>query len=153
MSNCVHLITVGKLKNKELESIEANYAKRINSPSLKIHEVKAKAENKEAEGKVVITKINELSKNNKAFSIVLTEWGTEYTSLKFSEFLFSKIAQSMNVVFIICGAEGPSQELLDHCDSKISLSKLTFPHKIARLLFIEQLYRAITIENNHPYHN
>jgi len=153
MSNCVHLITVGKLKNKELESIEANYAKRINSPNLKIYEVKAKAENKEAEGKVVISKLNELSKNSKTFSVVLTEWGTEYTSLNFSKFLFSKISKSMNVVFIICGAEGPSQELLDYCDSKISLSKLTFPHKIARLLFIEQLYRAITIENNHPYHN
>lgn len=153
MSNSIHLITVGKLKSKELSSIEDNYAKRISSPNLKIHEVKAKAEKKDLEGKVVIAKINELSKNSKMYSVVLTEWGKEYTSIEFSKFLFSKLSTSMNIVFIICGAEGPSDELLDYVDSKFSLSKLTFPHKIARLLFIEQLYRAITIKNNHPYHN
>jgi 23S rRNA (pseudouridine1915-N3)-methyltransferase len=151
MSKYVHLITVGKLKNKELEKIEMDYLKRINN--LKIHEVKAKAENKDLEGKVVISKIQELCKGQDPYPIVLTEWGKEYTSIEFSKFVFSKIENSLNVVFVICGAEGPSEELLEYSKSQFSLSKLTFPHKIARLLFIEQFYRAITIHNNHPYHN
>jgi len=151
MSKYVHLITVGKLKNKELEKIEMDYLKRVTN--LKVHEVKAKAENKNLEGKVVISKIEELTKGSNSYPIVLTEWGKEYTSTEFSKFVFSKIESGLNIVFVICGAEGPSEELLSYSKSQFSLSKLTFPHKIARLLFIEQFYRAITIHNNHPYHN
>lgn len=151
MSKFVHLITVGKLKNKELEKIEMDYLKRVSN--LKIHEVKAQAQNKEQESKTVISKIEELTRSQESHSVILTEWGTQYTSPEFSQFLFSKIESGINIVFVICGAQGPSQELLDYSKSQISLSKLTFPHKIARLLFIEQFYRAITIHNNHPYHN
>jgi len=59
----------------------------------------------------------------------------------------------MELIFVICGAEGPSQSLLDASNAKLSLSKLTYPHKLARLIFVEQFYRAMTINDGHPYHN
>ena len=153
MSKTVHLIVVGKLKDKHLEAIEANYMQRIKSPGLKLHEVKAKAESKNAEASEVIKKIQEISKDSQVHIVALSEFGKEYDSVSFSQKVFKLIENSNKLIFIIAGAEGFSSELLNMAKDKISLSQMTFPHKLARILFIEQFYRAITIKNNHPYHN
>jgi len=154
MSKTVHLIVVGKLKDKHLESLEKNYLQRINNPDLQIVELKAKAENKKAEGQDVLKKIKDISKESSSYIIALCEQGKEYDSPKFSKWLFDLIElEQKNIFFVIAGAEGHSDEFMTHVSAKISLSKLTFPHKIARILFIEQFYRAITIKNKHPYHN
>ena len=153
MSKTAHLIVVGKLKDKNLEAIELSYLKRINNPVLNIHEVKARAENKVQEGTEVLKKIKDISKEQTPYIIALSEFGKEYESPNFSRWVFDKIENNKVVVFLIAGAEGHSQEILDLAQAKLSLSKLTFPHKIARILFVEQFYRALTIKNNHPYHN
>lgn len=154
MSKSVHLIVVGKLKDRNLEQIEQSYHVRIKSPELIIHEVKAKAEDKIAEGQEVLKKIKEISKESSAHVIALCEFGKEKDSISFSRWLFNKLEDSnKKVIFIIAGAQGHSDDIMQLVSDKISLSKLTFPHKIARILFIEQLYRAITIKNKHPYHN
>lgn len=153
MSNNATLIVIGKLKDKSLEQIEEGYLKRIKSPSLKIIELKAKAEDKVAEGSLILQKIQELSKNGSSFIVALTENGKQYDSHTFSSWVFDKITQNQNVFFLIAGAEGFSEQVLGQVQMQLSLSKLTFPHKLARILFIEQFYRAITIKNNHPYHN
>ncbi len=147
-----HLITVGKLKDKNLEAIENDYLKRIKNPKLNIHEVKAKAENKDLEAQVVLKKIADLAKNN-PFICVLTEFGDEFESPKFSQWIYQKIESQQDVFFVIAGAEGPGEELLAKAQARLSLSKLTFPHKLARILFVEQFYRAMTIRDGHPYHN
>jgi 23S rRNA (pseudouridine1915-N3)-methyltransferase len=54
---------------------------------------------------------------------------------------------------MIAGAEGFSSEVLKLCQERLSLSELTFPHKLARIILVEQLYRAQTIRTGHPYHN
>ena len=146
----VYLLTVGKLKDKNLEAIEYSYIKRINNPKLKIVEVKSSAENKEAEAKEILKKIYSLSSN--PFVITLTEFGKELDSYKFSKWFFNTL-ENKDIFFVICGAEGPDKILLDKTDYKLSLSQMTMPHKLARIIFIEQIYRAITIEQNHPYHN
>lgn len=153
MSKTAHLIVVGKLKDKSLEAIELSYLKRINNPNLQIHEVRARAENKIQEGSEVLKKIKDVSKDQTPYIIVLSEFGSEYESPDFSRWVFDKIENQKVVFFIIAGAEGHSEELLAASNAKLSLSKLTFPHKIARILFVEQFYRALTIKNNHPYHN
>ena len=79
----MHLITVGKLKDKHLEAIEYDYLKRINQPKLSIHEVKASAENRDSEAQIVLKKIESLNKN--AFVILMTEFGKEFESPKFSK--------------------------------------------------------------------
>ena len=154
MSKTVHLIVVGKLKDKNLEELENSYFKRISNPDLKIHEVKARAENKDAEGQEVLKRVKDICKDSPPYLVALCEFGKERESVDFSKWLFDKVEnQHKNIIFLIAGAEGHSEEIMQQVSDKVSLSKLTFPHKIARILFIEQFYRAITIKNNHPYHN
>lgn len=147
----MHLITVGKLKDKNLETIENDYLKRIAQPKLIIHEVKASAENKDAEALTVVKKIESIHKN--AFVILLTEFGKEFESPKFSKWHFSKLTENQEVIYVICGAEGPGEELKKRANFKLSLGKFTMPHKLARIILVEQLYRAQTIHTGHPYHN
>ena len=148
-----HLIVIGKLKDKNLEAIENDYLKRISNPRLLIHEVKAKAENKDLEAQIVIKKIQEITKGDKAYLVALSEFGTEFHSPEFSKWIFNKVENQAHLIFLIAGAEGHGKEVLEQVNASISLSKLTFPHKIARVIFVEQFYRALTIKNGHPYHN
>jgi 23S rRNA (pseudouridine1915-N3)-methyltransferase len=149
----IHLIVVGKLKDKNLESIESDYAQRIRNPDLKIHEVRANAENIDIEASNVVKKISEINVKTKSSIFALAENGSEFNSVNFSNFVFNELEINQSVIFIIAGACGHGKEVLDIINGKISLSKLTFPHKIARIIFVEQFYRALTIHNAHPYHN
>jgi 23S rRNA (pseudouridine1915-N3)-methyltransferase len=153
VAKSLNLIVVGKLKDSNLEAIENDYLKRINNPELLIHEVKASAENKEAEGEAILKKIKELSPNGTVYLIAMTEWGKRSTSVAFAEWTRQLIDRPAKIFFIIAGAEGFSEEVLKNCHERISLSELTFPHKLARILLVEQLYRAQTIRSGHPYHN
>jgi 23S rRNA (pseudouridine1915-N3)-methyltransferase len=150
MARQIHLIVVGKLKDSHLEAIEADYLKRINNPELIIHELKASAENKEAEGEVILKKVKDLGGGH---VVAMTEWGKRFTSVAFAEWSTSLIERSSRLIFVIAGAEGFSSEVLNLCQERLSLSELTFPHKLARILLVEQLYRAQTIRSGHPYHN
>lgn len=152
MARELHLIVVGKLKDTHLEALELDYLKRINNPPLIIHEVKANAENKLAEGEAVLKKIRDLAVGG-AHLIAMTEWGKRFTSLAFADWTKGLVEKPGKVFFIISGAEGFSEEVLKQCQEQISLSELTYPHKIARLILVEQLYRAQTIRTGHPYHN
>ena len=153
MAKSLNLIVVGRLKDPHLESLEHDYLKRINNPELIIHEVKASAENKEAEGEAILKKIRDLSQGGGTHLIAMTEWGKRSTSVAFAEWTKGLIERPAKIFFLIAGAEGFSEEVLKACQERISLSELTFPHKLARILLVEQLYRAQTIRSGHPYHN
>lgn len=87
-------------------------------------------------------------------AVLLDEHGKELTSLQFASYIEQKkqvIARRL--VFIIGGPYGFSPEIYDRCHEKLSLSKMTFSHQMVRLFFTEQLYRAMTILNNEPYHH
>jgi 23S rRNA (pseudouridine1915-N3)-methyltransferase len=145
-----HLITVGKLKDKNVRSLEEDYLKRIKNPLLKIHELKAHSENLEKEAAEVLAKLNSL---NNPYPIVLAENGQQFNSVKFSEWLYGKFENHHgDICFIIGGAAGHGQQVLSMAKSKISLGEMTYPHQLARLLLVEQLYRAQTIHERHPYH-
>lgn len=147
----LHLICVGKLKDKSLINIENDYLKRIKNPLLTIHEVKASATDMNTEGRAVLKKIESISSD--VFVILLTETGKSFESTAFSKWITQKQETQSHIAFVICGAEGPSLELKNRADDQLSLSPLTFPHKIARILLTEQIYRAQTILSGHPYHN
>jgi 23S rRNA (pseudouridine1915-N3)-methyltransferase len=153
MARQIHLIVVGKLKDANLEAVEADYLKRINNPELIIHEVKASAENKEVEGEAILKKVRDLSQGTGTHLIAMTEWGKRSTSVAFAEWTRPLFEKPFKIFFLIAGAEGFSEEVLKSCQERISLSELTFPHKLARILLVEQLYRAQTIRSGHPYHN
>lgn len=152
MARELTLLVVGKLKDSHLEALEADYLKRIVNPSLQVLEVKASAENKEAEGEALLKKIKEIAPNG-SHVIAMSEWGKKMTSVQLAEWSEGLIQKPQKVIFVIAGAEGFSEAFLKTIQEKISLSDLTFPHKLARLLLVEQIYRAQTIRNKHPYHN
>jgi len=84
----------------------------------------------------------------------LDERGKEFTSVQFAEFIEKKTHTSIKrLVFVIGGAYGFSPAVYEAANEKVALSKMTFPHQLIRLIFIEQLYRAMTILNNEQYHH
>jgi len=88
------------------------------------------------------------------YIVLLDEHGRSFSSLQFSEYLERKILTvPKNLVFIIGGPYGFSQKVHKAAQEKISLSKMTFSHQLVRLIFAEQLYRALTILNRLPYHH
>ncbi len=88
------------------------------------------------------------------FCVLLDDKGTEYTSLLFASFLQRQMASgAKRLVFVVGGPYGFSPEVYQRADSKISLSRLTFSHQMVRLIFVEQLYRGMTILRGEPYHH
>ena len=118
-------------------------------PDLKKNKKYTRNEQKEKEGELILKRI----KDNEEI-IILDENGKEYNSGNFSTYLEKKMINgTKNVVFIIGGPYGFSQKIHERTKSKIALSKMTFSHQMVRLIFIEQLYRAMTIIRGEPYHH
>ena len=104
---------------------------------------------KEKEGEEILKAVH-----SGDFIVLLDEHGQDFTSLKFSEYLERKThTVSKSLVFIIGGAYGFSQKVQEAAQEKIALSKMTFSHQLVRLIFVEQLYRAMTIIHHEPYHH
>ncbi|MCK6596315.1 MAG: 23S rRNA (pseudouridine(1915)-N(3))-methyltransferase RlmH [Bacteriovoracaceae bacterium] len=148
----VHLITVGALKDTNLEFLENDYLKRLTLFKFSIHELKAHSEDLNKEAKEVIKKLNDIGKASSRKIVLLEERGKKFSSPKFSEWFNDFLENHDPIIFIIGGAAGHGKEVLDLPHASLSLSEMTFPHKIARLLLIEQIYRAETIIKGHPYH-
>ena len=148
----IHIISIGKLKDKSVLSLENDYLKRFSDPKIVIHECKAHAENIDLEMKEISQKLKQLEKNKALESFIMTEHGKTYSSTKFSRLFFSHLEQAKDVAFIIGGAAGFSKSFLSLNRNHVSLSPMTFPHRLARLLLVEQIYRACTINKGHPYH-
>ena len=86
--------------------------------------------------------------------ILLDENGKEYNSVAFSEFIQQQMNSGIkNLVFVVGGPYGFSEEIYKRANGKISLSKMTFSHQMVRLFFVELIYRAMTILKNEPYHH
>ncbi len=86
--------------------------------------------------------------------ILLDETGKQFTSKEFAGYISQKqMENKKKLVFVLGGAYGFSDEIYKLANEKISLSKMTFPHQMVRLIFSEQLYRAFTIIKNEPYHH
>ncbi len=137
----VFLLCPFKVKDKNILALESEYLKRITELDFKIIEVKDKES--------IPPKIKELGK---ALVILLEEKGKEFNSLDFANHLENQLNSSSKIIFVLGGADGHAEETLKLKNGSLSLSLLTFPHQLARLLFIEQIYRALTILKKHPYH-
>ena len=155
----VRIVCVGKLKEKYFEDACAEFQKRLSRfCSLEIAEVadeKApeslhpKDEDlvREKEGKRILKAIGP-----KDFVVALAIDGKQTTSEAFSAYLAEKEAEARPLTFVIGGSLGLSPEVYARADAKLSFSKMTFPHRIARLLLLEQLYRGFKILHNEAYH-
>ena len=85
--------------------------------------------------------------------VLLDEHGAERRSIEFASWLQQKMNTARRVVFVIGGPFGFSGDVYARADEKISLSRMTFPHQMVRVVFAEQLYRAFTIINGERYHH
>lgn len=84
--------------------------------------------------------------------IALDEHGSELSTRELAGWLATRLGQAQDLAFLIGGPDGLSREVLARSDFTLSLSRLTLPHALARVLLSEQLYRAHTILTHHPYH-
>ncbi len=84
--------------------------------------------------------------------VVLDEKGDDLTTLKLARRLEAWMQDGRDVSLLIGGADGLDEELKQQADDRLRLSSLTLPHGMARLLLCEQLYRAVSVLKNHPYH-
>jgi len=109
----------------------------------------SEAQQKVAEGKSLLAALDASD-----HVVLLDEHGTERTSVDFGQWLQRRMASgSKRLVFVVGGPYGFSQEVYDRASEMISLSKMTFPHELVRLIFVEQLYRGFTILRHEPYHH
>ncbi len=135
------IIAVGKIKKKWIQEGIEMYLKRL--PGLEVIEIK---DNKQAKEEHTIKEM--ISKNQ--ILVTLNENGQSFTSKQLANKLLN--SHNQNIIFVIGGSLGLTPNLNDFASWQLSLSPLTFPHEIARLLLIEQLYRAKTITQGAPYH-
>ncbi len=142
----IHLFAVGKPKLSYVSLGIEEYQKRFPSTfQLHLHYLKASQPDKEIKAFIEATP--------KMRRVLLDETGKNYTSRTFARQLQTwHEQQPLPIAFLIGGAEGHSLSVKKESPHLISLSTLTFPHEMALLLFIEQLYRAHTILSRHPYH-
>ncbi len=84
--------------------------------------------------------------------VALDEHGRQVTTRELAELLARWMAEGRDTTLVIGGADGLAAGLLDRAETRLALSRLTLPHALARVVLAEQLYRAASLLNNHPYH-
>lgn len=152
------LLQTGKTTEKNIAEVAELYAARIRKycgfeivtlPDLKSTKNMSVQEQKTKEGIKIIQ-----SFNTDDYVILLDEKGREFKTSEFStwiEKLF--MLRKKRIVFVIGGPWGFSEEVYNRADFRMALSRMTFPHQLVRLLFLEQLYRVFTIIKGEPYHH
>ena len=154
----ITLLVVGKTSNNYLSQGINEYTKRLSFyipfnieylSDIKNAKNLTFEQQKHAEGNAILA-----ATEKSDFVVLLDERGKEFTSMEFSKYIEKKkAAVPKRLLFIIGGPYGFSDEVYARANDKISLSKMTFNHEMVRLFFTEQLYRAMTIINNEPYHH
>ncbi|WP_040250419.1 23S rRNA (pseudouridine(1915)-N(3))-methyltransferase RlmH [Psychroserpens mesophilus] len=154
----IKLLAIGKTDNKQLQALIDDYQKRLGFyvkfefdiiPDLKKAKNLSEDQQKQKEGELILNKLNPTD-----VLILLDENGKQLDSVAFSNYLQKHMNSGIKqLVFVIGGPYGFSQEVYQKANGKLSLSKMTFSHQMIRLFVIEQLYRGFTILRNEPYHH
>ena len=150
----IKIISIGSQPSKEINHLIYSYSHKISAYS-KIEwinlQLKSKDKNikikKELESQNILSKID-----SNAFVISLDEKGQTFSSVEMSQQLEKIMLNHSNINFIIGGADGLDQAVLDKSNLVMSLSNLTLPHQLVKVFLIEQIYRSYSIINNLPYH-
>ncbi|WP_029033734.1 23S rRNA (pseudouridine(1915)-N(3))-methyltransferase RlmH [Salinimicrobium terrae] len=154
----IKLLTIGKTDDANLHNLIDTYVNRLGHynkfeleiiPDLKKTKNLSVDQQKTAEGKLILDKLN-----TSDFVVLLDENGKQFSSEGFSEYIQKRLNSGMKqLIFVIGGPYGFSEEVYSRADGKLCLSIMTFSHQMVRLFFVEQLYRAFTILRNEPYHH
>ena len=149
----ITIITVGSLKDRNITALVQEYLKRLSSEKIVLLSVKEeKAKNdvdtvRKKEGERLLEKIESIKDD--AVVVALSEEGKHFNSVGFAEFL--KCNAEKKIIFVIGGAYGLSDAVKRKAHLLLSLSSLTFPHEIAQLLLVEQIYRGWMINTGRKY--
>lgn len=154
----IKLLAIGKTDSKQLQSLIDDYTKRIGYyikfeleiiPDLKKVKHLSEKLQKQKEGELILSKLQPTD-----ILIVLDENGKQYDSIGFSKYIQKHMNSGIKqLVLVIGGPYGFSEDVYAKAQGKLSLSKMTFSHQMVRLFIVEQLYRAFTILKNEPYHH
>ena len=154
----IKFICIGKTGKSFLEEGEQEYLSRlkhyVSIERIEIADIRnaknlTKEQVKVQEGKEIISRLAPSD-----LLILLDERGEQFSSVSFSKFIQQKFnSGGRTLVFSVGGAYGFSEEIYERANGKISLSSMTFSHQMVRMIFFEQLYRAMTILKGEPYHH
>lgn len=154
----IKLLAIGKTDDKHLQSLIAEYQKRLGFyikfefeiiPDIKNSKNLSIDQQKQKEGELILDKLSPTD-----VLVLLDENGKQLDSIAFASYLQKHMNSGIKqLVFVIGGPYGFSPEVYAKSNGKLSLSKMTFSHQMIRLFFIEQLYRGFTILRNEPYHH
>lgn len=154
----IALIQTGKTSDRNISEAVEEYASRIKKYAgfeiITVADVKntrnmPSLEQKMREGKKILQLLTP-----EDYVILLDERGKEFRTMAFAGLMSGLfMLPKKRIVFVTGGAWGFSDEVYSRGDTRMSLSKMTFPHQLVRLLFVEQLYRAFTIIRGEPYHH
>ena len=152
------LILVGKTVDKRFAELISEYTNRLKHyisfeintiPELKNTKSLTSEQQKNSEAELIIKNLQ-----SSDYVVLLDEHGKEMRSVEMADWMKRKMNTiNKRIVFIIGGPYGFSQKIYDIAHEKLSMSKMTFSHQMIRLIFVEQLYRSMTILNGEPYHH
>ncbi len=152
------LLSMGKTDDPLFSQIIVGYGKRVNFyipfemqviPDIKNAKNLSEREQKKQEGEKLLKWLQPADQ-----VVLLDEKGKQYSSMEFAGYLEKKaLSGAKRLVFVIGGPYGFSEEMHQRANEAVSLSRMTFTHQMVRLVFTEQLYRAMTIQQNEPYHH
>jgi 23S rRNA (pseudouridine1915-N3)-methyltransferase len=147
----LYVHAVGRIKSGPLKDLCDDYAGRLRPPAM-LREVEEKKplsgdELKRREADLLLKDIPDA-----ALVLALDERGRSFTSTDFAHHLTDWRQRAPDQYFLIGGADGLHRSVLDRADVSVAFGPMTWPHQIARLLLLEQLYRAQSIAEGHPYH-
>ncbi len=155
----IKLLFVGKTDSPHIKAMIAEYERRLSRyvpleieeiPDIKNRKSLTFEQQKEEEGRAILATIN--SPQDEV--VLLDEQGKMPTSQQFAKFIEEKQMRiPRKLIFVIGGPYGFSKEVYSAYHQKLSLGNMTFSHQMIRLFLIEQIYRAYTIINHHPYHH
>ena len=153
----IHIIQVGKTRERHLQEAEAEYMKRLKSfCDLTITTLKETSPSKtfsaercvEEDSKAILGALPE-----GYFVVALDERGREHTSREFAEMIGTMRDEGRPICFVIGGAFGLSAEVKERANLTFSMSKMTFTHQMIRPFLLEQIYRGLSILAGKEYHN
>lgn len=151
----VHLVAVGRLRDRSLRAACDDYAARVrrylNFETAEVREAGRRDRDAErarrAEGEALLAAVPDAAR-----VVALTRTGRVVASEELARLVDRWQVEARDVALLIGGAHGLAREVLERADDQLSLSALTLPHELARLVLLEQLYRACTILRGEPYH-
>ena len=154
----IKLVVLGKTDHRAIQELIADYSTRLGHyirfeleviPDLKQSKSLSETLQKEKEGELILKKVLPSDE-----VLLLDERGKTFSSLEFANFLQKKMNSGLKqLVLVIGGPYGFSESVYQRANGKISLSKMTLSHQMIRPFLIEQMYRAMTILRNEPYHH